>query len=189
MCDPMWALASVAGVGTLMSSSAASAQVSSQQSAAETQARIAENNAAISRIQADESLATARVDEANQRAQTRSLKGTQRAALAANGVSLGEGSALDLLTTTDYMGELDALTIRDNAAKQAWGYNIQAENYLANSNLLNQSASEMDPSKAGATSLLTGATQVAGSLFSKGAFGGSSAGKVVRGVALPGWPT
>ena len=49
---------------------------------------------------------------ANRRLQTRRVKGAQRAALAANGVDIGVGSAAESLATTDIVGERDANTIR-----------------------------------------------------------------------------
>jgi hypothetical protein len=36
------------------------------------------------------------------------------------------GTALDLLGDTAQIGEEDALTIRNNAAREAWGYRNQA---------------------------------------------------------------
>lgn len=54
------------------------------------------------------------------------MKSTQRASLAANGVDLGVGSALETLTTTDIMGEIDGATIVSNAVRAAWGYQTQA---------------------------------------------------------------
>jgi hypothetical protein len=69
--------------------------------------------------------------EFNQRLKTAQLKGTQTARMAANGVALDSGSALDVLTSTDVMGEADANTIRDNAGKEAYGYKSQAANYRA----------------------------------------------------------
>lgn len=54
------------------------------------------------------------------------MKSSQRANLAANGVDLGTGSALETLTTTDIMGEIDGSTIISNAVRAAWGYQTQA---------------------------------------------------------------
>lgn len=60
------------------------------------------------------------------RAATRQLIGSQRAALAANGVSLDTGSALDVQTDSARMGALDEATIRNNAAREAWGISAQS---------------------------------------------------------------
>lgn len=60
--------------------------------------------------------------------QTRGLIGAQRAGYAAQGVELDEGTAKAVQTQSAGMGELDALTIRNNAAREAWGYRVGATN-------------------------------------------------------------
>jgi hypothetical protein len=47
-------------------------------------------------------------------------KGQQRAALAANGVTLDEGSSLRIQSDTDYASDVDASTIQANATKRRW---------------------------------------------------------------------
>jgi len=85
---------------------------------------------------------------------TAQLKGTQTASLAAHGVALDQGSALDVLTSTDVMGAADAATIHDNAAKESWGDQVQAANYRSQ-------ASNANPWAAGFTSMIGGASTVA----------------------------
>ena len=46
--------------------------------------------------------------------------------MAANGVDLSSGSPLDILGDTAMYGELDALTIRSNAEREAYGYRVQS---------------------------------------------------------------
>jgi hypothetical protein len=53
--------------------------------------------------------------------------GTQRAEFAAQGVDVGSGSAVDVQKDTAYQGEIDALTLRTNAAREAWGYTVEAQ--------------------------------------------------------------
>lgn len=52
--------------------------------------------------------------------------GSQRAALAAQGIEIDSGSALDIQGDTAYLSEMDALTIKNNAAREAWGYKMDA---------------------------------------------------------------
>jgi hypothetical protein len=59
--------------------------------------------------------------------QTRVLVGTQRATLAAQGVDVASGSAVDLQSQTAGFGALDAQTIRNNAAREALGYTTNAQ--------------------------------------------------------------
>lgn len=60
---------------------------------------------------------------------TRRMIGSQRARLAAQGVDVNSGSALDVQADTMALGELDALTIKNNAAREAWGYKTQQLQY------------------------------------------------------------
>lgn len=55
------------------------------------------------------------------------LIGQQRVAFAAQGVEIGSGSSLDVQESTAQQGELDALTIRTDAAREAWGFRVNAE--------------------------------------------------------------
>jgi hypothetical protein len=56
----------------------------------------------------------------------RRLRGAQRASLAGQGVDLGEGSALEIQKDTQHLSEIDAMTIRNNAWQEAWGFKMQA---------------------------------------------------------------
>jgi len=62
-----------------------------------------------------------------QRVRTGQAVGTQRAVQAANGIDVNSGSAAQLQDDTAMIGELDALTIQNNAAREAYGYRIQAD--------------------------------------------------------------
>ena len=67
------------------------------------------------------------LDEQQFRQQIRGTIGKQRAGFASQGVDVGAGSALDVQADAAYLGELDALTIRNNAAREAHGYRVEAE--------------------------------------------------------------
>ncbi|MEO4014821.1 hypothetical protein [Pseudomonas rossensis] len=62
-----------------------------------------------------------------QRVQTGQAVGTQRSVQAANGIDVSSGSAAQLQDDTAMLGELDALTIQNNAAREAYGYRVQAK--------------------------------------------------------------
>jgi hypothetical protein len=158
MCWPL----AVMAVGAVVSAKGASDQAQAQKDSLAYQAQVAANDAQLSEWQAQGVEQQGVEAEGKQRLQTANLKGTQRATLAANGVALGEGSALDILAGTDYMGEQDALTIRDNAARQAWGYRTQGQNYVDNSGLLQSGSNNISPSNAAGTSLLTSASRYYG---------------------------
>jgi len=107
--------------------------------------------------QARDAIQRGQVAEQKQRDLTAQRIGTQQAALAAQGTDL-EGSPIDILGDTARAGEQDALTIRNNAAREAWGYQMQAAGYDADAAL----RESFEPSYLGAgTSLLMGASTLA----------------------------
>lgn len=86
---------------------------------------------------------------------TEQVLGQQAAGLAANGVTLNSGSAVDLMASTKFMGLRDQMTIRDNALRTAWAYQTEA-------NVDKTMAGNISPDMSAASSLLGGASQVAG---------------------------
>lgn len=157
------ATASLAGLG--LSTMAAYNQSKASKAAYEYQAAVANNNATLDEYKARDAIMRGQSAEIAQRMKTAGLKGTQRASLAARGLDLGEGSAADILASTDYMGETDALTIRDNASREAWGYRVRGSNSSADAGMYGARSRAESSGMAAATSLLTGAGKVAGSWY------------------------
>lgn len=93
--------------------------------------RIYDTNAGYAELQAVDAEKRGRVAETRQRRQTAQVIGSQRVSLAGQGVDVNRGTALEVQADSAYLGELDALTIRNNAAKEAWGYRVQAEDMRA----------------------------------------------------------
>lgn len=98
-----------------------------EEAAAQDQANLLDWNAKVSELQAQDAIARGAEEESRFRMSVRQMLGAQRAGIAAGGVDVGFGSALDVQEDTAYLGELDALTIRTNAAREAWGFKIEAE--------------------------------------------------------------
>lgn len=142
-------------------------QSKAAKAAYEYQAAVQRNNAQLAEWQAQDAIARGQKAEQSQRLKVAQLKSTQRAGFAARGVALDEGSALNILNDTDYMGNLDALTLRDNAAKEAWGYRTQGANAASDAALLSGRAEAESPFGAAASSLLTGAGAVASSWYNR----------------------
>ena len=90
---------------------------------------LGEFNAAVAEQQALDALAQGKEEEDRFRAAVRGLIGSQRVGFAAQNVDVGVGSPVDVVADAAFLGELDALTIRTNAAREAWGYRVQAENF------------------------------------------------------------
>lgn len=72
---------------------------------------------------------------------TRATVGAIAANQGAAGIDINKGSAVDVRSSATENGELDALTIRSNAAQEAYGYKVQGANF--------QAQSQLDTSKAG----------------------------------------
>ena len=85
----------------------------------------AETNRRLAEVQANDALLRGTKEEARYRRQIALIAGQQKADFGARNVAVS-GTALDLLGDTAKIGEEDALTIRNNAAREAWGYRNQA---------------------------------------------------------------
>ena len=57
------------------------------------------------------------------------VKAKQKTAMAANGVSLGQGSAAEIAASTEVNKKLDVKTIQENALANSWGYSTKATQY------------------------------------------------------------
>lgn len=129
-----------------------------QNSIAKAQANIARINAQSMELQAqavlraNESATVRKTMEAGQ------VKSAQRAALAANGVAVGEGSAAEVQASTDIVKEMDKNQMKENAVRNAWGYRMQAANYEGQA--LMAEASKQSVGLNFATSILNTASQV-----------------------------
>lgn len=125
MCDLVTALmigsTVMGGVSSIQQGNAAAAS-------ANYNAQVATMNAEIMDRNAKDAIERGKLEEQRKRQEIASLTGRQRAAMAANGVDLSFGSPLDTIVDTAMIGELDALTIRSNAAREAYDYNVAAVN-------------------------------------------------------------
>lgn len=135
-------------------------------------------NAMLATEQASQTIDAGQVKVEASKLHTAQLFGAQRAALAANGVDLGQGSATDVLTSTQVIGDKDAATIMDNALREAWGYQTQAAQYK-------QAAAQINPWTSAIGSLLGSANSTSGqSAFRNlGMSSGSSSGSVGMGAS------
>jgi len=123
------ALSTGLGVVGMVGQQQAQAQAASANAAqARYQAQVAEQNRELARRQQADALQRGQVAEDNRRRVTAQQIGQQTAALAAQGTDL-DGSPTDILGDTAATGELDARTIRANAAREAYGYQVQGLGY------------------------------------------------------------
>lgn len=118
----------VGAVSAVQSGKAKAAQYQYQAKVAQDNAKIARQNAAQER---QSGLEKARL----QRIKTLQTIGSQQVAMAANGIDVTSGTALDTIEDSAQMGELDALMIEYNAERKAQNYEQTANNYLNQSTL------------------------------------------------------
>jgi hypothetical protein len=154
-----WGGALAAG-SAVMSGVSSGMQANAQQQAQQYQAQVASNNAKLAGEQASSTVQAGQAAAMQSGLQAAQVLGEQKAALAANGVNLGSGSAIDLQATTHYLNAQDISNITNNAARQAWGYNVDSSNYAAQSGL---SAWQGHSSNPAAIGTMGGASSLLGS--------------------------
>jgi hypothetical protein len=145
--------AAMSGVSTGM-------QANAQRQAAQYQSQVEANNAKLAGEQATSTIQAGQTASMQSGLQAAQVLGEQKAALGANGVNLGSGSAIDLLATSKYLNAADVSNITNNAARQAWGYNVDASSAAAQSRLLSWQANNTSPATIGA---MGGASSLLGS--------------------------
>ena len=125
------------------------------------EAGVSKRNAGVAEMQAQDALKRGQAAEELQRKKTALIIGQQRAGFAGQGTEVGYGSPLDILGDTASAGELDALTIRTNAEREAWGYRNQQRQFLADEAISKSSAksSAMDGVLGIGESMISGASQ------------------------------
>ena len=126
------------------------------------QAAVDRNNKIITDRQAEDAIKRGQAEEEEHRRKVSQIKGNQRVGFASRGIDLGSDVVVDTLSDTAMLGELDALTIRSNAAREAYGYRVQGMNYQASAG--NNALAASGAKSAGRTNmfstLLSGASTV-----------------------------
>jgi hypothetical protein len=159
-----------AGAQGLNSISSGISQSASARAQGDFQKQQYDTNARLADLNASDAIARGEVDAGKHEAQTRGLAGSQRAALAAQGIDVDSGSAADVQKDTATLGALDATTIKNNAWREAWGYKVQAANSTAQGAMA-KSAGDFSAT----SSLLTGGMNAVSS-FGRAGYEGSQAG-------------
>ena len=148
-----------------------------ERNAAEYNAQIANNNAIIASQQRSTTLQQGEVEAQTSMRKQAAMIGDQRAQMAANGIDLTQGSAQDILASTKFLGGIDVNTIQSNAARQAWGYEVQGMNDKNAATMETWKANSINPSQIGAMaagqSILSSVSSYAGA-----AGGGGGGGKI-----------
>lgn len=153
----------LAGLSTIGGAIASYNQAEAQNRAARANAEILQANATNAHQEAEYHKKQGDIAYSQARDSYRKLIGTQTSGYGAAGVTLA-GSPMDVNLDTVAFGEVDARNARATYYNQAASTNAQANSYLAQSRAA--SAAQTSPWLAAGTSLLSGASGLAGSLYS-----------------------
>ncbi len=146
-----------AWVSIASAAAAAGASAVQSASAARFRSRIATRNSVIAKQRAADAFAVGAAEESRLNLRVIRMLGSQRASIGASGAIVDEGAALSVLEDTAMIGELDTLQIRNNAARAAYGLEVQSQNFL-----FDASAGRHQ----GRNALVGGAINTAASVFS-----------------------
>lgn len=105
--------------GTAIGAIGSIAEGNAQASEYRYQAAVAENNASFAAAEGEVKGTDAGLKEA-------ATVGAVKAAQAARGIDVNKGSAAKVQQSAEQLGQLDILTIRSDAAREAYGYHTQA---------------------------------------------------------------
>lgn len=87
---------------------------------------IARTNATLANLKAKQTLEAGDVAASRKALETRGAVGTARAVQGGSGVDVNKGSAAMVQSDINTAGGIDVATIKNNAARAAWGYQTQA---------------------------------------------------------------
>lgn len=121
------ASATAVGVSTVATVASAAVGGYAQYRAGESADKAAKYNAEMDRRKATDALQRGAIEAGQRRDRARRVAAAQAEGIGMSGVSTSGGTALQLLTETASLGELDALTAANNATREAWGFEGQAK--------------------------------------------------------------
>ncbi len=155
--------AAVAGVASAAAGAVGSMQAAKAQATnARFQSQVAQNNATIEKQNADYAAKAGQEAATVQSLKEAQTAGAIKASQAANNIDVNSGSAVDVQESQKETGELDTLTVMNNAMLQSYGYNTQATNFSAEAGLQSQQADQAETGGliSAAGGLLGGASSV-----------------------------
>lgn len=118
----------VSAYGAMQSSQA-------QSQAADYQAQVSRNNQIVANQNAQAAIQDGQAKEQQQRIQNAQKLGAIVANQGASGLDVNSGSNLLVQEDQAKVGEMDALTVRNNAQREAYGFLAQGTNYAAQAKL------------------------------------------------------
>ena len=139
------------------------AQLESQASSLRFQADISQLNAVQAEFTAQQILRVGQQKQGQVSLRAGKIKSSQRASMAARGIDLGVGSAVETIATTDLMKEIDMLTVNAETVRSAEAARLQRQNYLTASAMQDVSASNLSASSMSISPFMAAGTSLLGS--------------------------
>ena len=102
-------------------------QLVGQMNAANQGADALSRNIKLADMKIDDTTKRGALAEGQKREESRQLMGAQKASMGASGLDSSSASFRDITANTAAETEQDALTIRSNAAREAWGYQVERD--------------------------------------------------------------
>ncbi|EXT38029.1 hypothetical protein J807_2201 [Acinetobacter sp. 25977_4] len=167
MTNP-YAYAAVKGVEALSSY----AKMKAQKQAFKQQEKLALYNATLSDNQARQAIEDGTNAVTDYQRNVSAFKSSQINALAENGIDVTQGSAIDLLASTEMLAQGDIDSIKYNAALQSWGHKVKATNYRNQAENYRVAAKSIRPVLSTILNLSGEAAAAFGSSMGKGGLGG-----------------
>jgi len=179
----MGALAVLGGISAVSSISGSITESGAIKSKASYEAQQLEFNSKLADLNARSTERVGKENAQNYKTQIKQLIGSQRASMAAQGIDISSGSALDIQVETAELGALDALTIRNNAFREAAGYRIEAAGYTGQAEFTRVAGE----SNARNTLISGGLSAINQGFQTYAAAGGSNGGSNVQGTTPAGY--
>jgi hypothetical protein len=153
----------ITAVGTAATVYSQYEQQKSQNAANDFNSQMLQRGAQAKEIQAQTALEQGKVAEDAQRKKVQSVIGSQRAQAAASGLLVDSGTTQQVTEDTAGFGELDALAIRNNAQREAWGIRNESQDLMLQSSLVQ--SKNASPFMAAMPSLLAGGSKLATGIY------------------------
>lgn len=139
--DPLSAIAvGMGGFNIISSIISGNARARAARDMGAYRASMMEFNSRLSMLQAKDALERGEKTAEQYGGEIRRAAGAQQASAASRGVVATEGSAAEVVAETERMGAEDLITIRNNAWRESWGYEIQAQDLLSQAEMTRRGA-------------------------------------------------
>jgi len=140
------------------------AQARAVQAQGEYEAQAYERNADVAALQRKDAIERGSVAAGMKDAETVAKVGSARASMGAQGVDVGVGSAVDVQANISQIGALERATIENNAAREAWGFQVQGTDLAQRAKVARAAAKQAAAGLAAESigTILTGASKTYG---------------------------